>query len=82
MISILLALLAALGGHPLTPSDVSGGPITVAPHAQTAAPGPLSGGLHTSDVSGTPITVHSRAVGAPARASGRRTLDVSGTPIT
>jgi hypothetical protein len=81
MISILLALLAALGGHPVTPSDVSGGPVS-APSARTAAPGRLSGGLHTSDVSGTPITVHSRAVGPAPASGGRHTSDVSGTPIT
>jgi hypothetical protein len=79
-VSILVALLTALGGHLVTPSDVSGGPIGV--HSQATAPGRLSGGMHTSDVSGTPITVHSRAVGAPARTSGRCTQDVSGTPIT
>lgn len=82
MISILLALLAALGGHPATPSDLSGGPASAAPSARTAAPARLSGGLHTSDVSGTPITVHSRAVGPAPAAGGRHTSDVSGTPIT
>ncbi len=82
MISILLALLAALGGHPVIPTDVSGGPTGVAPFARTAAPGRLSGGLHPSDVSGTPITVHSRAVGPAPTSARRHTSDVSGTPIT
>lgn len=51
MISMLLALLAALGGNLIVPSDVSGVPITV-------TSGPVSGGMHTSDVSGGP-TGHS-----------------------
>ncbi len=79
-VSILAALLAALGSHLATPADVFGGPVSG--HGQATAPGRLSGGMHTSDVSGTPITVHSGAAGTPARTSGRRTQDVSGTPIT
>lgn len=50
MISMLLALLAALGGYLVVPSDVSG--------TSTVTSGPVSGGMHTSDVSGGP-TGHS-----------------------
>jgi hypothetical protein len=52
MISILLALLAALGGYLVVPSNVLG----TTPVAVTS--GPVSGGMHTSDVSGGP-TGHS-----------------------
>ncbi|MEA2687511.1 MAG: hypothetical protein QOD51_118 [Candidatus Eremiobacteraeota bacterium] len=56
MISILLALLAAVGAHPVTPSDVSGGPVSVAPQTRTVVAGRLAGAMHTSDVSGGPVS--------------------------
>jgi hypothetical protein len=58
IVSLLLALLAAIGGHPMSTSDVSGGPVSVASHSQpVAVSGRVSGGMHTSDVSGGPVSI-------------------------
>lgn len=55
IVSLLIAFLAAVGGHVVTPSDVYGGPVSV--HSQpTPAPSGISGGVHTSDVYGGPVS--------------------------
>ena len=55
-VSILLALVAAVGGHVVMPSDILGGPVSVSQSQPTPAPHAAVGGIHTSDVLGGPVS--------------------------